>query len=51
MYRRAPDGSFQSHGLDVLSLVDGRISRIVAFNDAALVAKFGLPETFAARGS
>ncbi len=50
MYRRAPDGSFQAHGLDVLSLVGGRISRIVAFNDAELVAKFGLPETFAAAG-
>lgn len=49
MYRRAPDGSsgsFQAHGLDVLSLVDGHISRIVAFNDPTLVAKFGLPETF-----
>ncbi|OBI94272.1 sigma-70 family RNA polymerase sigma factor [Mycobacterium sp. 1245805.9] len=47
MYRRAADGSFQAHGLDVLSLAGGRISRIVAFNDATLVAKFGLPETFA----
>ncbi|WP_068187986.1 sigma-70 family RNA polymerase sigma factor [Mycobacterium sp. UM_CSW] len=46
MYRRAADGSFQAHGLDVLSLAGGRISRIVAFNDATLVAKFGLPETF-----
>ncbi len=48
MYRRAPDGSFQAHGLDVLSLTAGRISRIVAFNDATLVAKFGLPEAFTA---
>ncbi len=46
MYRRAPDGSFRAHGLDVLSLIDGRISRIVAFNDPTLVAKFGLPETY-----
>jgi RNA polymerase sigma-70 factor (ECF subfamily) len=48
MYQRAPDGpsgSFQAHGLDVLSLVGGRIARIVAFNDPTLVAKFGLPET------
>ncbi len=48
LYRRAPDGSsdsFQAHGLDVLSLVDGRIARIVAFNDPAVVAKFGLPAT------
>jgi RNA polymerase sigma-70 factor (ECF subfamily) len=46
LYRRAPDGSFRAAGLDVLSFAGGRISRIVAFNDPALVAKFGLPETF-----
>jgi RNA polymerase sigma-70 factor (ECF subfamily) len=45
LYGRAPDGSFQAHGLDVLSLIGGRIARIVAFNDPTLVAKFGLPET------
>lgn len=50
MYKRAPDGSFQAHGLDVLSLIGGRISRIVAFNDPTLVAKFGLPETFSEPG-
>lgn len=49
MYRGAPDGSFQAHGVDVLSLAGGRISRIVAFNEAALVASFGLPETFTDR--
>jgi RNA polymerase sigma-70 factor (ECF subfamily) len=46
MYKRAPDGSFKASGLDVLSSLGGRISRIVAFNDSTLVAKFGLPETF-----
>lgn len=45
LYQRAQDGSFHAHGLDVLSLAGGRISRIVAFNDAALVATFGLPAT------
>jgi RNA polymerase sigma-70 factor, ECF subfamily len=45
LYRRAPDGSFRAAGLDVLSVIGGRIARIVAFNDPALVAKFGLPET------
>ena len=48
LYMRAADGSsgsFQAHGLDVLSLIGGRIARIVAFNDPTLVAKFGLPET------
>ncbi len=46
MYKRAPDGSFRASGLDVLSLIGGRIARIVAFNDPTLVAKFGLPEVF-----
>ena len=46
MYRRAADGTFRASGLDVLALHDRRISRIVAFNDARLVAAFGLPETF-----
>lgn len=46
MYRRAPDGSFRAAGLDVLSLVGGRIARIVAFNDPTLITTFGLPETF-----
>ncbi|OBG18713.1 sigma-70 family RNA polymerase sigma factor [Mycobacterium sp. 852002-51057_SCH5723018] len=46
LYKRVPDGSFRAAGLDVLSMAGGRISRIVAFNDPALVAKFGLPETF-----
>jgi RNA polymerase sigma-70 factor (ECF subfamily) len=48
LYQRAPhgpSGSFQAHGLDVLTLVGGRIARIVAFNDPTLVARFGLPET------
>jgi RNA polymerase sigma-70 factor (ECF subfamily) len=50
LYKRAPDGAFRAAGLDVLSLIGGRISRIVAFNDPALVTKFGLPETFAEPG-
>ena len=48
LYRHAPDGSsgsFQAHGLDVLSLIDDRIASIVAFNDPTLVEKFGLPPT------
>jgi RNA polymerase sigma-70 factor, ECF subfamily len=46
MYRRASDGTFRAHGMDVLSLADGRIARIVAFNDPSLIATFGLPQTF-----
>jgi RNA polymerase sigma-70 factor (ECF subfamily) len=48
LYRRAPDGSFRAAGLDALYVIGGRIARIVAFNDPALVAKFGLPETITA---
>ena len=46
MYKRCADGSFHANGLDVLSLRGGRISRIIAFNDARLVTTFGLPETY-----
>ena len=42
MYMRAGDTHvpFQLHVLDI---VDGRVSRVVAFLDDALFAKFGLP--------
>lgn len=46
LYKRAPDGVFRAAGMDVLSLVGGRIARIVAFNDPSLVATFGLPQTY-----
>jgi RNA polymerase sigma-70 factor (ECF subfamily) len=44
MYMRAGDAHvpFQLHVLDV---TDGRVSRVVAFLDSALFAKFGLPST------
>lgn len=47
MYGRVADGTFRAHGLDVVSVMDGHIARIIAFNDPRLVAAFGLPETFA----
>ncbi len=46
MYKRADDGRFHAHGLDVLSISDGRIARIVAFMDPAIVAAFGIPDIF-----
>ena len=49
MYQRVPDGSFRAAGLDALSLIGGRIARIVAFNDPALMTTFGLPETIPER--
>ncbi|MBV9088327.1 MAG: sigma-70 family RNA polymerase sigma factor [Mycobacteriaceae bacterium] len=46
LYKRATDGSFRAAGVDVISLRDGRIARIIAFNDPRLVTTFGLAETF-----
>jgi RNA polymerase sigma-70 factor (ECF subfamily) len=48
LYLRGQDGLFHANSVDVLTLVDGRIARIVAFNDPALVPTFGLPTTLPA---
>jgi RNA polymerase sigma-70 factor (ECF subfamily) len=48
LYLRGPDGVFHANSVDVLTLVDGRIARIVAFNDPGLVPVFGLPATIPA---
>jgi RNA polymerase sigma-70 factor (ECF subfamily) len=37
VYERHADGTFVPHGLEVLTIVGGRIARITAFNDAQLV--------------
>jgi RNA polymerase sigma-70 factor (ECF subfamily) len=42
-YLRAGDGSFQAHAIQLLTISAGRLSRIVSFNHAGLVATFGLP--------
>ncbi|MDQ1681197.1 MAG: polymerase sigma-70 factor, subfamily, partial [Frankiaceae bacterium] len=42
-YGRASDGRLHAHGIQVLEIEQGRIRRIVSFNDARLVALFGLP--------
>ncbi len=47
LYGRAPDGTYRAHSIDVLSLIGGRIARIVAFNDADLVKTFGFPAVLA----
>jgi RNA polymerase sigma-70 factor (TIGR02960 family) len=44
-YQRAADGSYAANGIQVLTLIGARISRIVAFIDPALVPAFGLPPT------
>lgn len=39
-YILRPDGAYVAHGVVVLTVLAGRIARIVAFNDVALVADF-----------
>ena len=36
-YERHRDGGYRPHGVQVLTIIDGRIARITAFNDATLV--------------
>jgi RNA polymerase sigma-70 factor, ECF subfamily len=45
-YRRADDGRFEAHAIQVLTLAAGRIGRIDTFLDAALFARFGLPAVY-----
>ncbi|MDX6255508.1 MAG: polymerase sigma-70 factor, subfamily [Frankiales bacterium] len=42
-YGQSQDGCMRAHGIQVLDVVDGKVARIVAFNDASLVPMFGLP--------
>jgi RNA polymerase sigma-70 factor (TIGR02960 family) len=44
-YQRTGDGSYAANGIQVLTLIGSRVSRIVAFIDPALVPLFGLPPT------
>ncbi len=44
-YGRTSDGSYAAHGIQVLTFIGPRISRILAFNDTALFPVFGLPPT------
>jgi RNA polymerase sigma-70 factor (ECF subfamily) len=50
-YLRGRDGVHRGHGIDVLTLRGGGIARITAFNDAGLLAVFGLPAELGARAS
>jgi RNA polymerase sigma-70 factor (ECF subfamily) len=43
-YLRDERGTFTAHGIDVFTLDDGRISEFMAFLDASLFPRFGLPE-------
>ena len=42
-YERDGHGSYSAHAIQVLTVRDGRISRIVSFNDGGLFSAFGLP--------
>lgn len=47
LFGRTPDGTYRANSIDVLSVIGGRIARIVAFNDTGLVKAFGFPEILA----
>lgn len=42
VYQRGADGRYEAHGVEVLTLIGPRISRIVAFNDPSLVPTFAV---------
>lgn len=42
LYERESAGSYQAHGVQVLTLIGSRIARITSFNDPSLVPTFGL---------
>jgi RNA polymerase sigma-70 factor, ECF subfamily len=42
-YMRADDGTYAGHGIQLVSVDGQQVTRIVSFNDAALLAMFGLP--------
>ncbi|WP_329001073.1 sigma-70 family RNA polymerase sigma factor [Kribbella sp. NBC_00709] len=48
LYERTPDGAYRAQSLDILSLIGGRIARIVAFLDHRLIEAFGFPSEIAA---
>jgi RNA polymerase sigma-70 factor (ECF subfamily) len=42
------DGDFHPHGVQVLGFAGGAVAHIVSFNDAELLATFGMPEVLPA---
>ncbi|MGO8958611.1 MAG: sigma-70 family RNA polymerase sigma factor [Streptosporangiaceae bacterium] len=45
-YWRTDDGPHRAHAIMVLGMRDGRVSRIVSFNDDTLFPAFGLPPVY-----
>jgi RNA polymerase sigma-70 factor (ECF subfamily) len=50
LYQREKDGRYHAHGIQVLTLIGRRISRITTFIDRELVPTFGHPSELAAAG-
>jgi RNA polymerase sigma-70 factor (ECF subfamily) len=46
-YGLTRDGSYHPHGLHILTIIGGRIARIVCFNDASLVTAAGMAHLLA----
>jgi hypothetical protein len=42
VHRRTSDDRYEAYGVQVLTVMGGRIARITSFNDPALVPVFGL---------
>jgi RNA polymerase sigma-70 factor (ECF subfamily) len=49
-YYAAPDQVFEAHAVQVLTIRGGQVSRIVSFNDDALLRPFGFPAELPASG-
>jgi len=43
-YLRDEQGGFSAHGIELFTLEGGRIAGIMAFLDASMFARFGLPD-------
>jgi RNA polymerase sigma-70 factor (ECF subfamily) len=50
VYQREPGGTYRAHAVQVLTVTEKGIARIVAFADPGLVASFGLPPELPAAG-
>lgn len=47
VYEHTSGGMYDAHGVQVVTMIGDRISRIIAFNDPSLVPTFGLAPTLA----
>ncbi len=47
-YRRGPDGAYEAHAVQVLTVTPTGVARLVSFLDPALFRAFGLPQRYGA---